>query len=70
MTEQRRLSWSMRFALMISGVFAGAAVLAGAIAFVLLRLLYGALYMYDYASARSVVWFAAVLSWVAMYFVG
>ena len=36
MTEQRRLSWSMRFALMISGVFAGAAVLAGAIAFVLL----------------------------------
>ena len=36
MTAQRRLSWSMRFALMISGVFAGAAVLAGAIAFVLL----------------------------------
>jgi signal transduction histidine kinase len=36
MTAPRRLSWSMRFALMISGVFAGAAVLAGAIAFVLL----------------------------------
>ncbi len=31
-----RLSWSMRFALMIAGVFAGAAVLAGAIAYVLL----------------------------------
>ncbi len=36
MTAPRRLSWSMRFALMISGVFAGAAVLAGAIAYVLL----------------------------------
>ncbi|MCX7288561.1 MAG: HAMP domain-containing sensor histidine kinase [Rhodobacterales bacterium] len=36
MTTPRRLSWSMRFALMISGVFAGAAVLAGAIAYVLL----------------------------------
>lgn len=36
MTAPRRLSWSMRFALMISGVFAGAAMLAGAIAFVLL----------------------------------
>ena len=36
MTARRRLSWSMRFALMISGVFAGAAVLAGAIAYVLL----------------------------------
>ena len=36
MTAPRRLSWSMRFALLISGVFAGAAVLAGAIAYVLL----------------------------------
>ena len=36
MTAARRLSWSMRFALMISGVFAGAAVLAGAIAYLLL----------------------------------
>lgn len=36
MTAPRRLSWSMRFALMISGLFAGAAVLAGAIAYVLL----------------------------------
>lgn len=36
MTTPRRLSWSMRFALMISGVFAGAAVLAGAVAYVLL----------------------------------
>jgi signal transduction histidine kinase len=36
MTAQRRMSWSMRFALMISGVFAGAAMLAGAIAYVLL----------------------------------
>jgi signal transduction histidine kinase len=35
-TAPRRLSWSMRVALMISGVFAGAAVLAGAIAYVLL----------------------------------
>ncbi|MER2509817.1 MAG: HAMP domain-containing sensor histidine kinase [Amaricoccus sp.] len=36
MSERRRLSWSMRFALMISGAFAGAAVLAGAIAYMLL----------------------------------
>ena len=36
MTSPRRLSWSMRFALMISGVFAAAALLAGGIAYVLL----------------------------------
>jgi uncharacterized MAPEG superfamily protein len=40
-----------------------------ALAFVALRLAYGALYIADLATARSIVWFAAVCSWVAMYFV-
>ena len=40
-----------------------------AVAFIALRLIYGALYLSNHATARSVVWFAAVLSWVAMYFV-
>ena len=40
-----------------------------AIAFIVLRLVYGALYIADLASMRSVVWLAAVGCWVAMYFV-
>jgi uncharacterized MAPEG superfamily protein len=39
------------------------------LAFIALRLIYGALYIADQASLRSVVWLAAVCCWVAMYFV-
>jgi uncharacterized MAPEG superfamily protein len=40
-----------------------------AIAFVVLRLIYGALYIADLATMRSLVWLGAVGTWVAMYFV-
>ncbi|MDZ4813939.1 MAG: MAPEG family protein [Pseudomonadota bacterium] len=41
-----------------------------AIAFIVLRLIYGALYIADQASLRSVVWLGAVVCWVAMFFIG
>ncbi len=40
-----------------------------AMAFIGLRLVYGALYIADRASLRSVAWLAAVGCWVAMFFV-
>ncbi len=40
-----------------------------AVAFIVLRLVYGVLYIIDQASLRSLVWLAAVCCWVAMYFV-
>jgi uncharacterized MAPEG superfamily protein len=40
-----------------------------ALAFVGLRLVYGALYIADLATMRSLVWLGAVGTWVAMYFV-
>jgi uncharacterized MAPEG superfamily protein len=40
-----------------------------AMAFIAFRLIYGALYIADRASLRSVAWLAAVVCWVAMFFV-
>ena len=39
-----------------------------AISFVILRLVYGALYIADLATLRSLAWLAAVGCWVAMFF--
>jgi uncharacterized MAPEG superfamily protein len=41
-----------------------------AMAFIVLRLLYGVLYIVNQATLRSVVWLAAVGCWVAMFFIG
>jgi uncharacterized MAPEG superfamily protein len=41
-----------------------------AIAFIVLRLIYGALYLADQAMLRSVAWTGAVACWVAMFFIG
>jgi uncharacterized MAPEG superfamily protein len=39
-----------------------------AMGFIAMRVLYGIFYMWNLATLRSIVWFAAVLCWVAMYF--
>lgn len=41
-----------------------------AIAFILLRLAYGGLYIADQATLRSLVWFGALICVVALFFVG
>jgi uncharacterized MAPEG superfamily protein len=47
---------------------ANATIDALAMGFIAMRILYGVFYMLNWATPRSVVWFAAVLCWVAMYF--
>jgi uncharacterized MAPEG superfamily protein len=39
-----------------------------AMGFIALRVLYGLFYIWNLATPRSIVWFAAVLCWVMMYF--
>lgn len=41
-----------------------------AIAFIVLRLVYGALYIANQPTLRSLAWVGAVACWVAMFFVG
>jgi uncharacterized MAPEG superfamily protein len=41
-----------------------------AMAFIALRLVYGALYIADQATLRSLVWAGALACWVAMFFIG
>jgi len=41
-----------------------------AIAFIVFRVIYGVLYMANQATLRSLAWAAALVCWIAMYFIG
>lgn len=80
--HQKRAHWAQQNAFEAFPIFAAAVIVAHltggaqgtinllAIAWVLLRLAYGFIYLADWGTARTVVWGAALACAVALFFVG